>query len=87
MNFLIILQAQSQWKEAIEDFKLENEFLTVTFSSKTGSIASITNKANGQTLQINQEYLWYNGSAGNNNGIFSFFKIYSFSKYFFIFFC
>jgi hypothetical protein len=49
-----------------DDTTLENQYLKVVFSASTGRLASITNKASGITLQVSQDYLWYNGSAGNN---------------------
>jgi lysosomal alpha-mannosidase len=48
------------------DIVLENEYLKVTFSESTGKLSSIYNKETGQTVQISQDFLWYNGSTGNN---------------------
>ncbi|KAN0052802.1 hypothetical protein ACTA71_006909 [Dictyostelium dimigraforme] len=46
---------------------LENDFISVQFSSDDGSLISITNRTSGITQSITQEYVWYRPSVGNND--------------------
>jgi hypothetical protein len=50
------------------DIVMENEYLQVTISAATGRIASVTNKENGLQFEVEQDFLWWNASAGNNAG-------------------
>ena len=45
---------------------MRNEFLEVAFDEATGRIQSITNLALNTTLPLDQQFFWYNASAGNN---------------------
>ena len=49
-----------------DEIQLENEYLIVTVSN--GRISSVVNKENQLEFQVEQDFLWYNGSAGNNAG-------------------
>lgn len=51
------------YKEA-EGF-IENEFLQLEFNSITGRLSRITRKDTGLSLEVDQQFFWYNGSAGN----------------------
>ncbi|KAK5583774.1 hypothetical protein RB653_005374 [Dictyostelium firmibasis] len=46
---------------------LENDFISVQFSSVDGSLISITNRTSGVVQSITQEYVWYRPSIGNND--------------------
>uniref|UniRef100_A0A672MEJ8 Lysosomal alpha-mannosidase n=1 Tax=Sinocyclocheilus grahami TaxID=75366 RepID=A0A672MEJ8_SINGR len=41
-------------------------FLKVTFDDTTGLLSSLTNLETDQTIQLTQNFYWYNASAGNN---------------------
>ena len=56
------LQPQTQAKGII----LRNGVLEVAFDDVTGRIKYITNLALNQTIQLDQQFFWYNASAGNN---------------------
>uniref|UniRef100_A0A8C2JGX1 Alpha-mannosidase n=1 Tax=Cyprinus carpio TaxID=7962 RepID=A0A8C2JGX1_CYPCA len=42
------------------------KFLKVTFDETTGLLSSLTNLETNQTIQLTQNFYWYNASAGNN---------------------
>jgi len=46
---------------------LENEYLQVSFSPKTGRLVSILNKELDHLTMVSQDYLWWNASNGHNN--------------------
>jgi len=46
---------------------LENAFIKAQFDTATGRLASIQNKVTNQLLLVDQQLVWYNASAGNNN--------------------
>uniref|UniRef100_A0A672MJA8 Alpha-mannosidase n=1 Tax=Sinocyclocheilus grahami TaxID=75366 RepID=A0A672MJA8_SINGR len=45
---------------------IQNKFLKVTFDDTTGLLSSLTNLETDQTIQLTQNFYWYNASAGNN---------------------
>ncbi|XP_051528161.1 lysosomal alpha-mannosidase isoform X2 [Myxocyprinus asiaticus] len=45
---------------------IQNKFLKVTFDDTTGLLKSLTNLETQQTIQLTQNFYWYNASAGNN---------------------
>ncbi|KTG40307.1 hypothetical protein cypCar_00007611 [Cyprinus carpio] len=45
---------------------IQNKFLKVTFDETTGLLSSLTNLETNQTIQLTQNFYWYNASAGNN---------------------
>ncbi|KAI7795198.1 lysosomal alpha-mannosidase [Triplophysa rosa] len=45
---------------------IQNKFLKVTFDDNTGLLKSLTNLEIQQTIQLSQNFYWYNASAGNN---------------------
>ncbi|KAI1886659.1 hypothetical protein AGOR_G00198080 [Albula goreensis] len=44
---------------------LQNKFLKVTFDPETGLLSSLTNMETKQTMQLKQNFYWYNASLGN----------------------
>ena len=42
------------------------QYYKVVFDGESGHIKSITNTVSGVTSNINQQFYWYNASAGNN---------------------
>ena len=49
-----------------EAVSIQNEHLQVTFDSTTGHVQSIVNKDRKLTVSVDQQFFWYNASAGNN---------------------
>lgn len=45
---------------------IQNKFLKVTFDNNTGLLKSLTNLETQQTIQLSQNFYWYNASAGNS---------------------
>ncbi|XP_035261901.1 lysosomal alpha-mannosidase [Anguilla anguilla] len=48
---------------------LENQYLRVTFDPDTGLLSSLTNLETKQTVQLKQNFYWYNASVGNRESI------------------
>ena len=46
------------------DITIQNDFLQLTISGATGRLATIVNKVSGIATQVQQDYLWWNASAG-----------------------
>ncbi|KAJ8383747.1 hypothetical protein AAFF_G00215890 [Aldrovandia affinis] len=44
---------------------LQNKFLKVTFDPDTGLLSSLSNLETKQTVQLKQNFYWYNASVGN----------------------
>ena len=49
-----------------EAVSIQNVFLQVMFDSTTGHVQSIVNKERNLTVNLDQQFFWYNASAGNN---------------------
>jgi lysosomal alpha-mannosidase len=49
-----------------DDLVIKNEYYNVVFDGATGHMKSITNIVSGISCDVDQEFLWYNASAGNN---------------------
>eukprot|EP01100_Stratorugosa_tubuloviscum_P014870 TRINITY_DN81_c0_g2_i1.p1 TRINITY_DN81_c0_g2~~TRINITY_DN81_c0_g2_i1.p1 ORF type:complete len:1006 (+),score=459.80 TRINITY_DN81_c0_g2_i1:78-3095(+) len=52
------------------DIVITNDFYSLTFSEKTNLLTQVTdlsNKLNTKTIKIEQDFLWYNGSTGNDD--------------------
>ena len=47
------------------DVTIENEYLRVVFSTDTGHVISMTNLASKESISLDQQFFWYNGSSGN----------------------
>jgi lysosomal alpha-mannosidase len=48
------------------DHVIENEHLRLTFSNKTGRLVEIENLKSRIKQSVDQQFLWYNSSVGNN---------------------
>ncbi|KAJ8283245.1 hypothetical protein COCON_G00020950 [Conger conger] len=48
---------------------LENKYLRVTFDPDTGLLSSLSNLETKQTVQLKQNFYWYNASVGNVESI------------------
>eukprot|EP01119_Soliformovum_irregulare_P005383 TRINITY_DN1714_c0_g1_i1.p1 TRINITY_DN1714_c0_g1~~TRINITY_DN1714_c0_g1_i1.p1 ORF type:complete len:977 (+),score=300.90 TRINITY_DN1714_c0_g1_i1:52-2982(+) len=46
---------------------LENDHIRVVFDGQTNRLKNITNKDSGKTIVVDQQLMWWNASAGNNN--------------------
>jgi len=58
-----------QWEQIAlpgADVQIENAQLRVTFDGTSGRISRIENKISGLVTVVNQSWLWYNSSTGNN---------------------
>jgi uncharacterized protein YcfL len=47
------------------DVVIENEYVKAVFSQTTNRLSSITLKSTAQTVQVDQNYYWYNASTGD----------------------
>ena len=45
---------------------ISTQYYKVEFDGESGHIKSITNTVSGITSNVNQQFYWYNASAGNN---------------------
>ncbi|KAL2086870.1 hypothetical protein ACEWY4_017929 [Coilia grayii] len=45
---------------------MQNKYLKVTFDPATGLLSSLSNLETKQSIQLSQNFYWYNASAGNN---------------------
>lgn len=46
------------------DVTLENQYLKATISQSTNRLSQVLNKVSNQLLQVDQNFFWYNASAG-----------------------
>ena len=49
-----------------EDISIENEHITLTFSSDTGLLTSMTDKSSKVTTKLTQAFYWYNASEDHD---------------------
>ena len=54
----------SQVIEIVDDFKMENDFISVSFSSTTGKITDFVNKMDGSSVSLDQNWYYYESSNG-----------------------
>jgi len=48
---------------------IENDFLKLEFSDQTGHLIKVTNKDEDLSLDVEQQFFWYNASVGNKESI------------------
>eukprot|EP00731_Ephydatia_muelleri_P005571 Em0002g1747a len=53
-------------KNGDADFSIANEVLSLTFDGVTGRLKSMSNIASDVTASVDQQFLWWNASDGNN---------------------
>ena len=46
------------------DVSIENDYFRLVFNKDNGHVASMTNLASGETVALDQQFFWYNGSTG-----------------------
>ena len=53
-------------KNGDPDFSISNEVFTLTFDGVTGRLKSIANQRIGYEASVDQQFMWWNASDGNN---------------------